>query len=80
MVLSKRQAHKRKVWFKKGSVSPKKGQTVVFPTVGDKNYVRLEKKAFESRVHTTNNVLTFKILMVRTQQCQRCDPDRMRLM
>ncbi|KAH3770149.1 hypothetical protein DPMN_171432 [Dreissena polymorpha] len=60
MRLSKRKAHLRKAGFKKGTASPKKGQTVAFPTVADNKYIRLERKAFESRVHTSNNVLTFK--------------------
>ncbi|KAH3772651.1 hypothetical protein DPMN_173993 [Dreissena polymorpha] len=60
MGLSKRRAHLRKAWFKKGCVSPKKGQTVAFPTVADNEFVRFEKKSFDRRVHTSNNVLTFK--------------------
>ena len=60
MRLSKRRAHLRKSGFKKGCVSPKKGQTVAFPTLADNKFVRLEQKAFDSRVHTSNNVLTFK--------------------
>ncbi|KAH3772650.1 hypothetical protein DPMN_173992 [Dreissena polymorpha] len=60
MRLSKRRAHLRKIWFKKGCVSPKKGQTVAFPFVADNKFVRLEKKAFDSRLHTSNNALTFK--------------------
>ncbi|XP_052269462.1 uncharacterized protein LOC127870923 isoform X2 [Dreissena polymorpha] len=60
MGLSKRRAHLRKLWFKKGGVNPNKGRTTVFPALGDNKYVRLEKKAFDSQVHTSNNVLTFK--------------------